>query len=420
MKPLPLLRWSGSVLSPRIRPCCFHHPPFPPLSAQRHQATAAAPEQVELFPDDSVSTKHKRIPSDIRREASLRALPSPPPSHASRSAKLAALHARLSLSPRLPIETLARCLIDSTADPHPDFNNSSLASLGRNLLSYYTAEAILCRYPRLPTAVVFAAMSAYSGPKTLATITREWGVEIVAEPGGEVDMGYLQCRREDSMWITKAEQQKRKNAPETPAVVEDPKALAEGSNRPNAEKQGWRRGVSSMTVYDDEFGDLIHKDKSKNKGGKTTVEDACSKFVHAVVGAVYLHRGRNAAKMFFKEHILSRHLDVGKMFEFRQPTRDLSRLCAREGFESPVARILSETGRLSRHPVFVVGVFSGREKLGEGVGASLDEARTRASVAALKGWYLYSPLNVKVPSEAEGPNAKQWQPVHIDIGEVVV
>ncbi|KAL9043701.1 MAG: hypothetical protein Q9214_003122, partial [Letrouitia sp. 1 TL-2023] len=391
-------------------------------------ATAAAPEQVELFPDDNVPAKHKRIPNDIRREASLRALPSPPPSHASRSAKLAALHARLSLSPRLPVETLARCLIDSTADPHPDFNNSSLASLGRNLLSYYTAEAILCRYPRLPTAVVFAAMSAYSGPKTLTTITREWGVEIVAEPGGEVDMGYLQCRREDSMWIPKAGQKKGKTefeeqqirAPQTPAVVEDPKALAESSNRPNAERQGWRRGVSSMTVYDDEFGDLVHKDRLKNKAEKTTVEDACSKFVHAVVGAVYLHRGRNAAKMFFKEHIISRHLDVGKMFDFRQPTRDLSRLCAREGFESPVARILSETGRLSRHPVFVVGVFSGREKLGEGIGASLDEARTRASVAALKGWYLYSPLNVKVPSEAEGPNAKQWQPVHIDIGEVIV
>jgi len=101
------------------------------------------------------------------------------------------------------------------------------------------------------------------------------------------------------------------------------------------------------------------------------------------------------------------------------PTRDLSRLCAREGFRSPVARILSETGRKSRHPVFVVGVYSGSDKLGEGAGSSLDEARTRAAVAALKGWYLYSPLDFRVPSEMEEPGAKPWTPLLVDSGDIV-
>ena len=359
------------------------------------------------------------MPQSLQQEARLRALPSPPLSAAKSSAKLAALHARLSFSPRLPIETLARCLVDATADSNPDFNNTSLAILGRDLYSFYTSEAILCRYPRLPTAVVFAAMAAYIGPKTLTQITKEWGVELVAEPGGEVDPGYLQCRREDSMLI-------RKHSPDsdtdpTSAVEEGQPPIA-GANRPNAEQKSWRRGVSSMTVYDDEFGDLV---KGSARGGRskaatTTVEDACARFVQAVMGAVYLHRGKNAAKLFFKEHILSRHLNVGKMFEFKQPTRDLSRLCAREGFESPVARILSETGRATRHPVFVVGVFAGREKLGEGAGSSLNEARIRAAVGALKGWYLYSPLEVRVPSDVEGANARPWKPVLVDIGEIIV
>ena len=183
-----------------------------------------------------------------------------------------------------------------------------------------------------------------------------------------------------------------------------------------------------MTVYDDEFGDLIKSSSSstrnsKNKNPKmqtTTVEDACTCFVQAVMGAVYLHRGKHAAKLFFKEHIMSRHLDVGKMFDFKEPARDLSKLCAREGFESPVARILSETGRASRHPVFIVGVFAGREKLGEGAGSSLGEARVRAAVGALKGWYLYSPLDVRVPSDAEGARPRPWKPVLVDIGEIVV
>lgn len=151
-----------------------------------------------------------------------------------------------------------------------------------------------------------------------------------------------------------------------------------------------------------------------------THAEACTGFVRAVFGGVYVHGGRVAAKAFFNAHVASRKLDVGRLFEFRQPTRDLSRLCAREGFDGPVARLLSETGRASRTPVFVVGVFSGREKLGEGTGASLDEARIRAAISALKGWYLYSPVEVRVPSDVEGGAAKEWRPVLIDGGEVIV
>ncbi|KAI4243883.1 MAG: hypothetical protein L6R40_003265 [Gallowayella cf. fulva] len=433
MKALRLLRWSGSVLSPRRRPCGFLHFDNSPANLRSLSAATSALQQVLQYqsqnqdqqedssdssqrPEDDEPIIPEDMPQSLQQEARLRALPSPPISAAKSSAKLAALHARLSFTPRLPIETLARCLVDATADPNPDFNNTSLAILGRELYGYYTSEAILCRYPRLPTAVVFAAMSAYVGPKTLTKITKEWGVELVAEPGGEVDPGYLQCKREDSMLI-------KRRSPDSDydptAAVEEEQPNIIGANRPNADQKTWRRGVSSMTVYDDEFGDLI-KSSSRGSEKKATVEDACACFVQAVMGAVYLHRGKSAAKMFFKEHILSRHLDVGKMFDFKQPTRDLSKLCAREGFESPVARILRETGRASRHPVFIVGVFAGREKLGEGAGSSLNEARTRAAVGALKGWYLYSPLDVRVPSDAEGANAKPWKPVLVDIGEVIV
>ena len=436
MKAFRLLRWSGSVLSPRIRPCSIQrsYRPYSPIrrlsattqpvrQSALEQARNHEPEEGLQESDDILDDDEPIIPDDmpehLRKEARLRALPSPPLSEARSSAKLAALHARLSLSPRLPIECLARCLVDATADSNPDFNNTSLSILGRELYGYYTSEAILCRYPRLPTAVVFAAMTAYVGPRTLTQITKEWGVDLVAEPGGEVDPGYLQCRREDSMLVGKI----------SPDSDEDPSIAMEkgqpqivGGNRPNSEQKTWRRGVSSMTVYDDEFGDTLGNRVrgSMDKDPTTTVEDACARFVQAVMGAIYLHRGKHAAKTFFKEHILSRHLNIGSMFDFKNPTRDLSKLCAREGFESLIARILSETGRLSRHPVFVVGVFAGREKLGEGAGSSLNEARMRAAVGALKGWYLYSPLDVRVPSDAEGPNAKPWKPVLIDIGEVVV
>ena len=270
-------------------------------------------------------------------------------------------------------------------------------------------------------------MYAYCGPKTLAAIAREWGVEVAAAPGEEVDPGFLQCRRREAG---------NASVDGTGRQIKDlPNVVKDLSTRPNPEQQlrGWRRGASSKTVYDDYFGeeikrtkaddyaerpDLRYEDAQRKAEKGVTLEEASAGFVRALMGAVYLHAGRKAAYNFFKAYILSRHLDVSKLFEFRQPTRDLSKLCAREGFESPVARILSETGRMSRHPVFVVGVFAGKDKLGEGSGGSLDEARFRAAVGALKGWYLYSPLNVRVPSEAT--EGKPWEPVFVDGGEVVV
>lgn len=212
--------------------------------------------------------------------------------------------------------------------------------------------------------------------------------------------------------------------------------LKDVNKRAKTPHKGWDRGASSQTMLHDEFGEpfsatyeedgpatspyLSFENPKQRLKKATSVEQASTSFVRALVAAMYLHCGKKSAKEFFDLHIMSRYLDIGQLFEFHQPTRDLSKLCAREGLDSPTARILSETGRKSRHPVFVVGVFAGKDKLGEGSGSSLDEARFRAAVAAMKSWYLYSPMEIRRPSDAEVPEAKPWEPVMIDGGEVVV
>lgn len=345
------------------------------------------------------------IPPSHSRQSKY-ALPSPPVEAARESAKLAALHARLYLPSRLPLETLARSLVDPSADSNTNFNNSSLATLGNDLLTYYTSEHLICTYPRLPLTVIFAAMYAYVGPKTLAAMVREWGVEHAAAPGGEVDPGLLQYKRVN------------------PGTEVEQKPITD-TTRPNDDRK-WRKSMSSRVVYDNEYGDPVRDPtkeldqlRQRSVQGVTT-EQASSEFVRAVMGTIYLHGGRPAAKRFFEQHILSRHLNITELFNFSQPARDLTKLCQREGFEPPVAKIIGETGRKSRHAVYVVGIYSGGDKLGEGAGASLPEARSRAAVAALKGWYLYSPLDVRVPSSMEEEGAGPWKPVHVDLGEVIV
>lgn len=395
MKRLRLQRWSGGVQSPRTRPAHITAPSL--LRPYRFKSTISP----ALSSTYGGATQGETTAIPILTEELLRQLPSPPVSAAKTSARLAALHARLSLPSQLPVETLARTLVDETADSSPRFNNQALSRLGNDLLGFYTSEYIICQYPRLPLAVVFAAMYAYVGPRALAAITREWGVQAAAAPGGEVDPGLLQLK-----W---APPEPRPELPKLQLVSSAP------------DETGFRRSISSRSVYDDQFGEIQPRrspqDPEKEK--ETTLEKASSNFVQAIMGAVYLHAGRAAAKKFYREHFMSRQLNMANLFQFKQPTRDLSRLCAREGFQSPVARMLSETGRKSRHPVFVVGVFSGNDKLGEGAGSSLDEARIRASVAALKGWYLYSPLEFRVPSETEEPGHRPWNPVLVDTGDVV-
>ncbi|KAF1976491.1 ribonuclease III [Bimuria novae-zelandiae CBS 107.79] len=369
----------------------------------RFQTTTAVEnfggEQIEIealaeqTPNAPAAPRQSQIHGSIRPEE----LPSPHPSEAVRSVKLSALRARLSLPPRFPLQTLARTLVHPSADPDPNFNNASMSMLGANLLGYYTTEYLLCNYPRLPISVIFAAQNAYVGPRALAIIAREWGIEAAAEPGGEVDPGLLQFKR-------------LKPGEGVPAIL--------------ARQVPWKWNTTNThrIVATDEFGS-DNAPPSPHSLATTPVpmEEAAQSFVRALVGSLHLHLGAPLVKRFFKAHFLSRHLDISTMFNFRTPTRDLSRLCAREGFESPVARLISETGRLSRHPVFVVGVYSGKDKLGEGAGSSLDEARVRAAAAALKAWYLYRPVDVTLPSSMEGElDTSKWKPNMVDCGEVIV
>lgn len=248
-----------------------------------------------------------------------------------------------------------------------------------------------------------------------------------------------------------------------------PQARRLRSGRGN-EEFGWRRSISGRIVYDDMFGDLqtnipdvppfagapiaqmreeekieeapedrthsqpaisleallSHQSSQQEISMDTepaTVEAASAGFVRALAGALYLHAGSQAVKNFVNAHILSRHLQLHTLFSFTHPTRDLATLCKREQLEPPVARLISETGRLSRHPVFIVGVFSGNDKLGEGSGSSLNEGRVRAAAAALRAWYLYSPPDTEIvlPSDVEGANAGKvrWKPQMVDMGEIV-
>lgn len=290
-------------------------------------------------------------------------------SAARKSAALLALHARLELGDKFAFSTLARALVSGTANVQ-FMNNEGMSHFGKNLLSFYVHEYFMIKYPRLPPNVLRHVVKIYTSVDSLAKLGRSWGVEADT------------------------------SSPFTRYI----------SDKSETDLLGKLIYTEASTVKEDGVVEI-------SKGPETTdLNGAMGHFVRALVAGVHAHGGIESSKTFIHKFIIQpRKLDIASIMAFDQPTRELAVLCAREGLERPISRLMSETGRYSKAPVFVVGVFSGNRKMGEGQGASLKEARTRAAVHALKSWYLYSPVNAKLPSDEEFKGVE-----YVDSGVVIV
>lgn len=112
--------------------------------------------------------------------------------------------------------------------------------------------------------------------------------------------------------------------------------------------------------------------------------------------------GFAAARAFCRAHFLSRLVaptstslaspaassDILPLLKFSNPNRVLSLSLTSHGLPPLRHALLKESGRLTAHPTFVTGAFSGEVKLGEGFGSSIRMSEWRASEDALRRVYL--------------------------------
>ncbi|RUS29400.1 ribonuclease III domain-containing protein [Jimgerdemannia flammicorona] len=184
-------------------------------------------------------------------------------------------------------------------------NNRRLEYLGKRVLSLYVSEYVHIKYPFLPKENFSQVLAGYIGNATLANLGREVGMQHVVR------------------WT------------EPTRIVHDPERTL--------------TIACSQTAAEDQL----------------TQSAVVGKAMASLIGALYRERGPESAKRFVHMHILSRELNVRDLIEIHNPKRYLTWLMRRQNRKEPESRLLSETGRTSVSPVFVVGVFSGEEKLGE-------------------------------------------------------
>ena len=129
--------------------------------------------------------------------------------------------------------------------------------------------------------------------------------------------------------------------------------------------------------------DFLLLSRGEQKGGEKARNYIMANAFEALIGAIYLDLGYEAAKEFIDKFIVTKLPEVvehGLHIDSKSKFQEV----AQEKFKAtPSYRVLDEDG-LDHEKQFVIGVFVGKEKMGEGAGSSKQEAQQEAAKQALQ------------------------------------
>ncbi len=126
---------------------------------------------------------------------------------------------------------------------------------------------------------------------------------------------------------------------------------------------------------------MMSKGESKDTGRARQV--ILANALEAVIGAIYLDQGYEVAKDFITREVLVELPNIINQGAYLDPKSKLQEIVQEKRGITPAYAVMSETGP-DHNKVFLVGVFLGKEKVGEGSGPSKQEAEVSAAENALK------------------------------------
>ncbi len=134
-----------------------------------------------------------------------------------------------------------------------------------------------------------------------------------------------------------------------------------------------------------DFEPLLRLSRGEKRGTERARGQILANAYEAVVGAIYLDLGYQAASGFIEHSLLPTFKDILKNGTWMDPKSILQELVqSKEGF-TPVYRVLSEVGP-DHDKVFTIGVFVDSKLKGQGSGPSKQAGQVAAAEAALKSY----------------------------------
>ena len=103
----------------------------------------------------------------------------------------------------------------------------------------------------------------------------------------------------------------------------------------------------------------------------------------AVVGAIYMDQGYDAAKQFITKSILATFKDILESGSWMDPKSHLQEIAQSQDGHTPLYKVLSEEGP-DHDKTFTIGVFVNGTLKGRGIGPSKQAGQQKAAEAALK------------------------------------
>lgn len=132
-----------------------------------------------------------------------------------------------------------------------------------------------------------------------------------------------------------------------------------------------------------DFEPLLRLSRGEKRGTERARAQILANCYEAVIGALYLDQGYEAAKKFIENTLLTTFEEILKTGSWMDPKSHLQELAQSNESSTPVYKVLSEEGP-DHDKMFTVGVFIGGELRGTGTGPSKQIGQQSAATEALK------------------------------------
>jgi ribonuclease-3 len=134
-----------------------------------------------------------------------------------------------------------------------------------------------------------------------------------------------------------------------------------------------------------ELGQYLMMSRGEAKSGGRTRQALQANMIEAIIGAIYLDHGYDAAAKFIADHIISQLtsiLEAGTYIDAKSRFQELAQ--EKEGV-TPHYQLLAEEGP-DHEKTFTIGVYVGSRLCGQGQGNSKQNAQQAAATEALKAY----------------------------------
>jgi ribonuclease-3 len=131
------------------------------------------------------------------------------------------------------------------------------------------------------------------------------------------------------------------------------------------------------------FEPLLRLSRGERRGTDRARAQILANSFEAVIGALYIDQGYEAAKLFITESIISTFEHILATGSWMDPKSHLQELAQSQETATPLYKVMIEEGP-DHEKIFTVGVFVNDKLRGQGVGPSKQAAQQKAAEAALE------------------------------------